>query len=930
MQIIIAILLFVLGLGWGAYKEDEHYNFVILAHRPPSEVYQRWKPLEDYLNQQGLPKRVKIVPAVVMEVEAMIHDGKADFLIIPPQLYIKIIRTQPHAVLPYPTLTVMERNGDIPLSRFGGVLFTKSDRKDINDLKDLKGKKVGTTLKVSLAYQSVAYEFKLLGIDLEKYAKVLELKPPQDRVVEAVLSGEVDAGIIRSAVLEDMARKGKIRLSQVKVLKTPGAPPESSFPHLVSTRLYPEWAFVVTKRVDEQTAKRVTVLLLSLDKDSEVLKSIGIGGFTLPESYVEVENLMKALGVEPFTPAEITWKAVFTRYSFHFVTSLSVLLGIILFLTSRSMIYYKRYHQELKRVEEIAENITGVFMQVLQKPDGTFELLYASKGFYAMFGVDVEEAKRDFNTLLSRIHPEDLPKLIKDMENSVKEGGFRHTVYRVLSPKYAWIYVECNASARRLHDGSCVWHAYTQDITEKYYIDKALSFVATGLYEPDYERRFYLACEWIGKTLDFEYVFVAKVSGESKASIISGWSKHGSFEPFDYHIEGTPSWITVKSHKNILPERVTSLYPEDGVLIKMGVESYAGRAIVTEEGKVVGILVGMGEKPIRDVNIVDKVLSIFADVLAVDFVRIENEERDRLLMTAFHSSSEGIVITDEEGRVLAVNPSYEDITGYTSEEVKGTVCKFLQKGWDKASYEEMQRTLRGKGHWEGEVLDRRKSGEVYVAGVVVDAIYDKKGRVTNYLVMIRDVSHYLRKIEELERIAYLDPLTKVYSRLFLNEALKQAVARARRDKSYVAVAYLDLDQFKPVNDTYGHALGDEVLIRVCERMRDIMRDTDYIVRVGGDEFVLIMMDLKLPYDVEPVLARLLEVVSIPVYLSNGAEVKVSASIGAVVFTPTNHVDTKAIVDLADKLMYKVKLMGGGNYTVLYGLGESSENSRQMG
>lgn len=288
------------------------------------------------------------------------------------------------------------------------------------------------------------------------------------------------------------------------------------------------------------------------------------------------------------------------------------------------------------------------------------------------------------------------------------------------------------------------------------------------------------------------------------------------------------------------------------------------------------------------------------------------EDALRLAASVFANSQEGIVITDNTNRILDVNAAFCRITGYAREEALGRNPKLLGSGrQDAAFYETMWHAIREKGAWRGEIWDRRKSGEIYPEMLSIAAVPNEKGTIEHYVGTFFDISHIKAHEAELERIAHYDTLTGLPNRRLLADRLQQQLAHARRSGHSLAICYLDLDGFKPVNDRLGHEAGDQLLIEIGQRLKSALRVGDTVARLGGDEFVLLLCDLALEEECVPVLERVLAAIAMPLYLQ-GQQVAVSASIGATLF-PRDDANPDFLMRHADHAMYQAKGAGKGRF-----------------
>lgn len=299
--------------------------------------------------------------------------------------------------------------------------------------------------------------------------------------------------------------------------------------------------------------------------------------------------------------------------------------------------------------------------------------------------------------------------------------------------------------------------------------------------------------------------------------------------------------------------------------------------------------------------------------LDVDLSELKHaQERLRLAASVFEHAHEGIIITDAAGTIIEVNAAFVEITGYSREEAVGRNPSFLKSGHhDAAFYAEMWQTITERGYWHGEIWNRRKSGDVYPESVSISAVRDANGATTCYVGLFADITVLKESQQRLERMAYYDPLTQLPNRALLADRLRLALAKAQREQRVLAVCYLDLDGFKPVNDTWGHAAGDGLLVEVAHRLQKQVRGNDTVARLGGDEFVVLLVDLPSIDEGERALQRILETLAAPFPVS-AATATISASVGATFF-PNDGADPDTLIRHADQAMYLAKQEGRNRY-----------------
>jgi diguanylate cyclase (GGDEF)-like protein/PAS domain S-box-containing protein len=295
--------------------------------------------------------------------------------------------------------------------------------------------------------------------------------------------------------------------------------------------------------------------------------------------------------------------------------------------------------------------------------------------------------------------------------------------------------------------------------------------------------------------------------------------------------------------------------------------------------------------------------------------RKQAEEKLHLAASVFTHAREGIMITDPEGQIIDVNNAFTRITGYQRDEVLHQTPRLLNSGRQPQEfYAAMWRDLIEHGHWSGEVWNRHKNGEIYAAMQTISAVHDATGVTRQYVALFSDITPLKEHQTQLEYVAHYDALTNLPNRVLLADRLRQAIARTQRREQLLAVAYLDLDGFKEINDTHGHGTGDQLLQTVATRMQQALRDDDSLARLGGDEFVAVLHDLTDIEDCVPMLTRLLTAAAQPVHIGN-LVVQVSASLGVTFYPQQEEVDADQLLRQADQAMYQAKLAGKNRYHV---------------
>jgi diguanylate cyclase (GGDEF)-like protein/PAS domain S-box-containing protein len=295
--------------------------------------------------------------------------------------------------------------------------------------------------------------------------------------------------------------------------------------------------------------------------------------------------------------------------------------------------------------------------------------------------------------------------------------------------------------------------------------------------------------------------------------------------------------------------------------------------------------------------------------------RKHNEERLKLAASVFTHAREGIFITDIEGKILEVNNAFTQITGYSRAEVLGENPRILKSGrQDPEFYKNMWRRLNEKGFWTGEIWNQHKNGELFAEQLTITSVLNVDDKKQHYVALFTDITEQKDHQQQLENIIHFDALTNLPNRLLLTDRLNQAMVQAQRRNSIVAIAFLDLDDFKVINDKYGHSVGDQLLTTLAGRMQKTLREGDTIARLGGDEFVIVLTDLIDAEASIPWLTRLLDetVKSINIEFLT---FHISASIGVTFYPQSGEIEAEQLLRQADQAMYQAKLEGKKRYHI---------------
>jgi len=292
--------------------------------------------------------------------------------------------------------------------------------------------------------------------------------------------------------------------------------------------------------------------------------------------------------------------------------------------------------------------------------------------------------------------------------------------------------------------------------------------------------------------------------------------------------------------------------------------------------------------------------------------RKQSEESLRLYANVFEHSGEAILITDRDNRILAVNPAFTRLTGYSLDEILGEDPKILASDQTpEETYAEMWSALDQTGFWQGEIVDRRKDNSLYPKWLSISVVIDPDGETTHYVASFTDISARKEAAAQISQLAYHDVLTGLLNRFSLQHQLDQAMAMAHREQHALAVIFLDLDRFKAINDTLGHAVGDGLLIEVAHRLRLNVRSSDIVARLGGDEFVIVLTEVEDVTAVARLAGKIRQALAQP-YSIGEIAINSTASLGSAIY-PNDGEDGEALMKNADTAMYHAKSQGRDNF-----------------
>ena len=359
--------------------------------------------------------------------------------------------------------------------------------------------------------------------------------------------------------------------------------------------------------------------------------------------------------------------------------------------------------------------------------------------------------------------------------------------------------------------------------------------------------------------------------------------------------------------QDILGEKVYStskVYIEE---VLKGTQSEIERVVTNSEGLEEIQLVSF----VPQRNNENEVVAYFALINNVT-ERKRAENKLRLMAKVFEHSGEAIIITGPDKKILATNDTFTSLTGYSQEEVLGQNPSILKSGKERKDfYKVMWESLLRDNYWRGEIWNRCKNGEVYPKWLSISVVRDKRGEITNYIGSFVDITERMEARQKIEYLAYRDTLTNLYNRSSLMENLSLILEISKRSGEHMALLFIDLDNFKVINDSLGHPIGDLLLYQVAARLLESVRNADIVARLGGDEFVIVLPQIQSGVLVAPVVDKLQHALSQP-YILEGYTLHVTASIGISVF-PHDGDTVEELMKHSDVALYHAKSEGRNNY-----------------
>ena len=558
----------------------------------------------------------------------------------------------------------------------------------------------------------------------------------------------------------------------------------------------------------------------------------------------------------------------------------------------------RQLEDSMQTLRSVGDLAPGVLYQFRRYADGKSCIPYASENFKEMFGLSPEAVKEDASTVFRCVHPQDLDGLVSSTELSAKELSRWHHQFRIIRPDGSIRWIEGDTLPVKEETGGILWNGFLTDITEKKAQEAALA-----QSQEAYRQLF----ENIQHGVVFQDAQGRIVAANPKAESILGWRR----DQLIGRSAVDPVWQSIREDGSPFPgEQLPSM---EALRTGRPVRDVVMGVFNPQMGAVRWLLVTTIPKFQSDVTSPFEVFTTFTDITE----RRKAELVLRRHKTIIETARDGFWVADAQGWIQEVNQAYADMTGYTIEELLHMHISDLEARERAEEVREHMAKIVREGHDQFESLHRHKDGHAVEIELSITYMADTQ----QFCVFCRDIRDRKRMEAAMRDLAYFDALTGLPNRRMLSDRLKMAMASTQRDGNLAALMFLDLDNFKPLNDQYGHEVGDLLLQEVARRLQALIRGVDTVARFGGDEFVILLSQLEGAREiVEENAKQVAEKVRIAIdapyhmeYKDDSGEARrithrCSVSVGVVLFSGHDYSEHQ-LIGFADQAMYAAKQAG---------------------
>ena len=571
-----------------------------------------------------------------------------------------------------------------------------------------------------------------------------------------------------------------------------------------------------------------------------------------------------------------------------------------------------RSRELLERLRKLAAELPGFVYQYQLRPDQSAAFVYASDGIRSIYGVTREQAARDIQSVFAALHPGDRERIDTSIQVSAQRLSPWHETYRVNHPSKGLIWVEGHATPERLADGSTIWHGYIHDVTRR----------------RDAEQQLELSESKYRTLVENSPVIIYRSELEAPWRLLhaSRGAEHLCGFPAELLVDHSFAWADIV-HPDDLDRLTLTISGAVSAAARFDIEY----RIINPDGTVRWVHeIGAPQQldPDSSALCLDGVISDITERKQAEQAALE---ATRLLQAAMENSPSGILVADApNGRIRFANRAALNIRGVGPDSAEKLIGIEIPKHTERwhvhrpdgqpmppADLPLTRAIEKGETVADEEAIIVAEDGRQRWVSVSSAPIADDEGRISAGIVVFSDITRQKNEKMQLQHCAHYDALTGLPNRVLLADRMDQAMARSRRSYTLLAVAFIDLDHFKPINDQYGHDVGDSLLIGLAQRMRAALRDADTLARLGGDEFVAVLSDLVSETDAQPLVERLLNALATPVEV-HGLRLQVSGSIGLAFYPQPIDLNADQLLRQADQAMYQAKVSGRNVWATFQG------------
>ena len=909
--IAVATLSVLCSIGFSSLEADDQLVRIgVLAHRGTDVAQSTWTPLINYLQKEIPGHRFQLVPLYLSETYPLVSAAKLDFILTNSGNYVDLRKNYGITAL----ATLNKRYEERELNRFGAVVFARADQYNIRTLRDLRGKVfMGVNPGAFGGFQMAWRELKRVGVD--PFTDLRELKfsgYPQSKVVFSVRDGLADAGTVRTGILESLAAKGKIKLSDFRILNRHSG---GTFPFLLSTTLFPEWPFSRLAHTDDTLASQVKDALLAVPTAILAGNEPMLSSWGEPANYQPVDDLMRELQVGPYSnDSSLPILLLLKKHSWWLILitiMLFIMIGFIvhiLILNRRVSIAKTVLERKVTEGRELEKSLQKErnFLQALLNNIHDGVVACNEKGEITLFN---SAARKMHGIPNVNIPEQEWPEYYElyrydEKMNIVREeppllqalSGKAIHEHEILIHTQNGMTRHVLANAQSIYDnlgnmklGAVLsMHDITERVRNELRIrksEKELRAILTNMQDAYYRTN--------------KEGFVVRVSPAVKD--ILGYTPEECIgrRLSDFYVEaGERERFLQELNKNegSLQNYHTQLRHKDGSQVWVATNAHY---YIDESGRIDGV-----EGVTRNITeLKNAEASLF-------------REKERAEIT-LQSIGDGVITTDTAGVAQYLNPYAEQMTGRALDAVFGHKLSELLCFVDAQSGLPLSDPIENCLHRNDVVIYSdhihaiRDDGAKFAVKLTLAPMRDPEGHVIGVVLVMHDVSEMWEMARQLSYQASHDALTGLINRREFERRLEQALIAANRGKTEHTLCYMDLDQFKIVNDTCGHIAGDRLLKQIANVLKDVVRENDIFARLGGDEFGLLLESC--PMDkAEQIVDKARKAVSDFRFSWQEKSFEVGVSIGLVSMNRESASITELLSE-ADAACYVAKDLGRNRY-----------------